>query len=117
MVKEERKEEHKPRIIKTIALIAGVATFLCGLLMVPFVVLAATEPNPGEFRTEGIMRLFFAVAFEIVSLFWPIAIIGLTLSMATLFIQRKNHFRILPFAFVLTGIGLYAVCFFILSLL
>ena len=38
MSEEERKVIQKPRVISRIALVAGIVTFLCGLLIVPFAI-------------------------------------------------------------------------------
>ncbi|MDH4240619.1 MAG: hypothetical protein OEW48_13745 [Phycisphaerae bacterium] len=41
---------------------------------------------------------------------WPIAAIGLVLSIVTLFIERNIYYRALPWAVILFGILLYVVC-------
>jgi hypothetical protein len=42
--------------------------------------------------------------------FWPVAAIGLVLSIVTLFIERNVLLRLLPLGFIVAGILLYAVC-------
>jgi hypothetical protein len=49
--------------------------------------------------------------------FLTLAAIGLVLSIVTLFIERNKCLRLLPLAFVLAGICLFAACYFLLDLL
>ncbi len=113
MSEEEKKEIHKAAIIiSRIALIAGVATFVCGLLVIPYafydalVYLPLSEPNyyviVSHLRSSATIPAF--------AFFWLIAAISLNLSIAPLFIERDERFRLLPLAFVLAGILLYEVC-------
>lgn len=107
---KERKEQHKAvRIISHIALIAGFVTFLCGLLLVPVAGLMAL--NPSAFKGEGITRLIAVVAYYSLISFWYITIPGLLLSLVALFIERNKYYRLLPLAFILIGLLLYAVCY------
>ena len=109
MSEEERKEKRKPRVISRIALVAGFATFLCGLLIVPAAGLMAF--NSSAFKDEGITRLIAVVAYYSFVSFWYIKISGLILSIVALFIERNKYYRLLPLAFVLLGFLLYVVCY------
>ncbi len=113
MSEEERKEKHKPRIISIIALVVGIATFLCGLLIVPFT-LCMVIVGPG-FAMDIILMLLFGLALFSTVLFVPLAIIGLILSIVTLFIERDIYLRAAPLTLVLFGILLYPVCYVSLS--
>jgi len=120
MSEEERKEQHKaPRIVSYIALVAGIATFLNGLLLVSITLWASIIPGAGgDFDFIGLILIVVAVESIIFSYYlWPIAAIGLVLSIVALFIERNKYFRLLPLAFVLAGILLYAVCYALLNLL
>ena len=110
MGEEEKINKHKSsRIISITALAIGIATFMCGLLIVPAAGLMAL--NPSALKGEGITRLIAFVAYYSLVSFRYITIPGLILSMAALFIERNKYYRLLPLAFVLTGFLLYAVCY------
>ena len=107
MSEEERKEKHEPKFTSIIALVLGIATFLSGLLIVPFtlcIVLDAFSIASGSMFLE-------VLAFGATVLLAPFAIWGLILSIVSLFIERNIYFRLLPLAFVLFGIGLLILCF------
>jgi len=113
MSEKERKEQHKAvRIISYIALIVGVATLLCGLLMVPATVLGAI--NPTAFMSERFDWLT-NIAYYSGLLFNYIFTISCTLSIITLFIERNKYYRLLPLAFVLIGVLLYLMCYVIVT--
>lgn len=107
MSEEEKKVKHEPKFISLIALVAGIATLLCNLLIVPFILCLVIE---GFSIASGLMFLF-AVAFGGTLLLAAFAIWGLILSVVTLFIERNIYFRLLPLALVLFGIGLWIMCF------
>jgi hypothetical protein len=109
---KERKEQHKAvRIISIIALIVGIATFLSGLLLVPFTLWFAIYPDAGhDLDLIGMLLTVVAVSSFCVSFFlWPIAAIGLVLSIVALLIERNIHLRLLPLAFFIVGICFYAM--------
>jgi hypothetical protein len=67
-------------------------------------------------RGEGhvIWMLLYVVAFLLilcVICLWPIAPIGLVLSIVALFIERNKYLRLLPLAFFIVGICIYAMCY------
>ena len=104
------------RIVSVIAFIVGIVTFLSGLALVPFTVWSAIIPNAGgEFDIIGL--LLCVVCVLSVCSFLPLATIGLVLSIVTLFIERNKRLRLLPLAFVLAGICLFAACYFLPDLL
>lgn len=110
---KERKEQHKAvRIISYIALVTGVATFLCGILMVPAVGLYVIN------RTAFISERFdwlTDMAWYSSRLFDYIVIPALILTIATLSIERNKYYQLLPGMFVLIGHLLYFVCYTILD--
>ena len=110
MSEEERKEKPKVRIVSIIALIVGIATFVCGLFIVPFTLWSHMFPNLGM-GIDVIWILLLAVALCSTVLFVPIAIIGLVLSIVTLFIERDIYLQAVPLTLVLFGILLYPVCY------
>jgi len=118
MSEEEKKEiPITYRIISIIALFIGISTFLSGLLLVPAALWLAIFPFAGQ---EGdVIGLIFVVLTIVPSLcrafLWPIAAIGLVLSIITLFTERDIYYRALPWTFVLFGILLYIVCGALLS--
>ena len=116
MSEEERKEEYKPKVVSYFAFVAGIATFLCGLLTIPYIVftgLTAIIPMLEAKIDEGITEVFFGRAFVSVLLFWPIAIIGLILSIVTFCLEQDKRFRIRPLTLELAGIGFYIASLFI----
>ncbi len=117
MSEEERKEEkQKPRIVSIIALIEGIATFVCGLFIVPFTLWFHMFPDPG-IGIDVIWILLLGVALCSTLLFVPLAIIGLVLSIITLFVERDIYLRAAPLTLVLFGILLYPVCYASLNML
>jgi len=113
MSEQEKKETHKGvRIISYIALIVGVATLFCGLLMVPAAGLGAI--NPTAFMSER-FDLLADVAYYSGLSFKYIFAISWTLSIVTLFIERNKYYRLLPLAFVLIGVFLYLMCYVIVT--
>jgi hypothetical protein len=98
------------RIISIIALFIGIATFLSGLMLVPATLWFAIIP-PTEGDVIGLLLsvlTFVPILCEIY--LWPIAAIGLVLSIITLFTERNMYYRALPWNFLLFGILLYIVC-------
>ncbi|MHC4641534.1 MAG: hypothetical protein ACYS32_07805 [Planctomycetota bacterium] len=111
-VGEEKKEIHKAaRIISRIALIAGVATFVSGLLVVPYAFCDALVSLPvRESDYHLIVQYLISSATKpAFAFFWLIAAISLNLSIAPLFIERDMRSRLLPLEFVLAGILLYYI--------
>ncbi len=87
----------------------GIVTFLLGLLIVPYAFCNAIVYYE-EFGAEVIAGILLVAALFAMISFWPTAVIGLILSIITLCIEGNVLFRLLPLAFVLAGILLYAVC-------
>lgn len=113
MSEEEKKEIHKAvRILSYIALIVGVATLLCGLLIVPAAGLGAI--NPTAFMSER-FDFLAGVAYYSGLLFRYIFTISGTLSIVTLLIERNKYYRLLPLAFILIGVLLYLMCYVIVT--
>ena len=108
MSEEERTEKRKPRTISHIALMYGIVAVLLGFLIVPYAFRDAIVYSDGP--GVEVIEIFLIVAMFAMISFWPTAVIGLVLSIVTLFIERKLLFRLLPLAFVVAGILLYAVC-------
>ena len=104
MSEEKKKEQNKAvRIISIIALVAGIAMFLCGLLIVPIPVLRVIG--------SGIPDLLSIAACYSLLLFRCIIIPALVLSLVTLLFERNKYYRWLPLAFVVAGILLYLSCY------
>ena len=100
----ERKEKHKPRIISRIALLAGIVTFLFGLMLFPFAfVYSSALVSPGELHHNFRAYFLSTVAYSYIIL-WPLFAISLILSIVTLFIERNERLRFLPLVLVLIGI-------------
>lgn len=109
MNEEEKKETPKGyRIISIIALVLGIATSLCGLIVFIGTVRAAVT-FPSDFDIIGMFLMFVAVVA--LCAFWPVFAIGLTLSIVTLFIEREMRFRLLPLAFVIVGACLISLSY------
>ena len=109
MSEEERKEKHiASRIVYVMALVAGIVTFLCGLLTIPLERLIANY-FPTEFFEADIELLIIIGVFFLWVWFWRIAAICLVPSIVTLFIERDKRFRLLPLTFVMVGMLLHAV--------
>ena len=104
------------RIVSIIALVVGVATFGIALLCVPAALWFTISPIAGgDFDIIGLILLVvYVLSF---CSFLPPAAIGLVLSIVTLFIERNKCLRLLPLAFVLAGICLFAACRFLPDLL
>ena len=117
MSEEKKKEKHKVlRIVSTIELFAGIATFLCGLLMVFLVcwtIIVRSGVKLGGLDVIGFFVL--AVGVSSMVLFWPIAVFGLVLSIVALFIERDMRSRLRPLILVLAGILIYTVCYALLN--
>ncbi|KPJ92681.1 MAG: hypothetical protein AMJ53_08870 [Gammaproteobacteria bacterium SG8_11] len=113
MSEEKRKIKHIViRIISITALYISVATFLRGFMLVPFTLWMTIFPFPDQ---QGdpiviILTVMCYVSFLCMIYLWPIAIIGLVLSIITLFTERNIYYRALPWNFLLFGILLYIVC-------
>lgn len=109
------EEQHKSvRIISRIALVAGIAIFLCGLLIVPIPVLRVIGLT--AFRMEGIPDLLSIVASYSNLLFRCIIIPALILSLVTLLFERNKYYRWLPLVFVVAGILLYLLSGLLLNI-
>jgi L-cystine uptake protein TcyP (sodium:dicarboxylate symporter family) len=108
MSKQDRKEQHKAvRIISYIALIVGIATFLCVLLIVPATGLYVI--NRKAFISERFDWLT-NIAWYSSQLFKYITIPAIILSIVTFLIERNKYYQLLPLAFVTIGELLYFVC-------
>ncbi|NIP24771.1 MAG: hypothetical protein GWN67_25515 [Phycisphaerae bacterium] len=106
--------KHKPKVISLIARIAGFVTFSLGLLMVPYSCYCAITPMSEPY--DWLISFYlFAPAIVSFEFFWLIAPISLLLSILPLVIERDIRHRVLPLAFVLTGIGLWVACYFLLT--
>ena len=100
------EKQHKAvRIISIIALVAGIAMFLCGLVLVPFSILLLVRGSVGSSDSFG--YLLFGVSFYSIRLFM---IPALVLSLVTLLFERNKYYQWLPLAFVVAGILLYLSC-------
>ncbi|MHC4543412.1 MAG: hypothetical protein ACYTDW_01670 [Planctomycetota bacterium] len=118
MSEKERKGKHKAaRIISITALVIGIATFLVGLLLVPITLWIVIFPFAGgEGDVIGLILLVVAFLPILCSIFlWPIAAIGLVLSIVTLFIEWNKCLRLLPLAFSIAGIWFYATHYFTMA--
>ncbi|NIP23700.1 MAG: hypothetical protein GWN67_23710 [Phycisphaerae bacterium] len=111
MSEEERGECKAARIVSITALVIGIATFLSGLLLVPATLWFAIIPGAGgDFDFIGMLLTVVDVSSFCVSFFlWPIAAIGLVLSIISLFIERDIHLRLLPLTFFIVGICFYTM--------
>ncbi|MHC4311830.1 MAG: hypothetical protein ACYSW3_05090 [Planctomycetota bacterium] len=116
MSEQKRKGKHKVlRILSTVELFAGIATFLCGLLLV-FLVCWTIIVRSGV-KVRGLDTIAFFVLTVGVSsmvLFWPVAVFGLVLSIFALFFGRDMRSRLQPLILVLAGILIYTVCYAIM---
>jgi hypothetical protein len=113
MSEEERKKDIPIayRIISIIALFVGIATFLSGLLFVLALLWNRIIPGAGgDFVSLG---MFLKLETFLSYVFWPSAVIGLVLSIVTLFVERNLCFRLLPLAFIIVGICLYELVYVI----
>lgn len=114
MSEEEGKEKPKvTRFISSMALVISIATFLLSLLIVPGILWITFYPEAGhDFDFIGMFLTAVAV-LSIICMFrlWPIAVIGLVLSIVTLFIERNKYLRFLPLAFFIVGICFYTILF------
>ena len=109
MSEEERNEKHiASRIVYIIAIVAGMVTFLCGLLTIPLERLI-TNYFPTEFFEADIELLIIIGVFFLWVWFWRIAAICLVPSIIALLIKRDKRFRLLPLAFVMVGMLLHTV--------
>jgi len=109
MSEEEKKEKQKPKVISSIPRLAGFVPFLSGLLVVFFTCWLAFGPHDKQLRELNvIVHIFFTVCLVSFELFWHITAISL---IVLLFIERDMRRRVLPLAFVLAGILLYAACY------
>ena len=124
------RDSHSNKVstLTKLSLIAGIATFLSGFLLVPFTLWSKLFPDP-ESGFSCIRFLLFGVARISYSLFPFIAIIGLVLSTLRFWFVYRDDWkfvwklmpwqidldtdiclRLLPFAFVVNGIILYGAC-------
>jgi len=111
MSEEKRKGEiQKPKVISRIARIAGFVTFSLSLLMVLYSCYYAFAKH-----SEQDIGLVIMVVPTLL-LFGIIAAISLILSIGTLFIEQDKRRQLQPLAFVLAGILLLAISFFIVGL-
>jgi hypothetical protein len=94
--------------ISYLALIPGITTLLLGLMIVPYA-FCDSIVYYDEIGAEVISGLFIAALFAMVS-FRPAVVIGLIMSIVMLFKGPNRYFRLLPFAFVVAGLLLYALC-------
>ena len=119
MSEEKRKEKHKAlRILSTIELFAGIATFLCGLLLVFLVCWTIIVRSGVKLRgLDAIAFFVLTVGVSSMVLFWPIAVFGLVLSIVALFLERDMRSRLRPLIFVLAGILIYTVCYALMYLM
>jgi hypothetical protein len=116
MSEEEKKERPKAhRIISIISLCIGIPIFLSGLSMVLAVLWFCIIPGAGEDSDVTGMFLIIAafLSFIYFWIFWPIPVIGLVLSIVTLFIERNMLLRLLPLAFSIVGICICAMFYVI----
>ena len=95
--------------ISYLALIPGITTLLLGLMIVPYAfcdaLVSSNEPGAYFFTLLSLdMALFAMVSFR------PAVAIGLIISIVMLFKGTNKYFRLLPFAFVVAGLLLYALC-------
>lgn len=110
MSEEERKEKHiVSRDISYLALIPSVTTFLLGLMIVPYA-FCDSIVYYDELGAEVISGVLLMAALFAMLSFWPTAAIGLILSIVMFFKGPNKYFRLLPFAFVVAGLLLYALC-------
>ncbi|MHC4113121.1 MAG: hypothetical protein ACYSUY_18760 [Planctomycetota bacterium] len=112
MSEEEKKEIPKAaRIISRIALVAGVATFVSSLLVVPYAFCEALVSLPvREGDYHAIVRyLRSSATIPAFAFFWLIAAISLNLSIAPLFIEREMRSRLRPLILVVASILLYYI--------
>ena len=109
MSEEKKQEKHKPRTISCIALVVGVIAFVSGLMIVTYALFGAFVSS------SDVIESFLRDAVKFANLsFWFSFYIGLILSIVTLLFERNKYYRLLPLAFVLVGIGLYAVSIYII---
>ena len=112
MSEEQRKEKRKPKAISRIALRAGIAMFLGGLLIFPFAyVYSHALVSPDEPHANFFAYFMLNVTYPSFYFLWPLFGISLILSIVTLFIERDKRLRLLPLALVLFGILLNAMFF------
>lgn len=110
MSEEEKKEQRKARIISRIALLAGIVTFLFGIMLLPFaIVYSSALVSPGEPFINFRAYFLSTVAYLSVLFLWPLFAVSLILSIVTLFIERDKRLRLLPLTLVLIGILLNAM--------
>jgi hypothetical protein len=86
-------------------------------MFVPFTLWMAIFPFAGqEGDVIGIILMVIAFVPSLCKAFlWPIAVIGLVLSIITLFTERNIYYRALPWNFLLFGVLLYIVCWALLN--
>jgi hypothetical protein len=95
------------RVVSVIGLLAGITTLFAGFLVCLFPLWLAVYPGAGgEFDIIGM--LLCAVGVCVFCCCMPVAPIALVLAIVTLFIERNIWLRLLPLAFVLAGICLFA---------
>ena len=98
------------RTVSVIALIAGIATFLGGLMVYLASLWLVVYPDAGhDFDIIGMLLVIVAVCVWCSCM--PVGPIALVLAIVTLFIERNIWLRLLPLAFVLAGICLFAASY------
>jgi len=113
MSEEETREKLEPRTLSIIAFIVGIASFLCMLMITTWFVWTNTVSPDGMYDVFDAIKVFrFILMFILFISYVLLVAIGLVLSIITLFIERNLYFQLLPFVYVVAGIGLCLVCYF-----
>lgn len=105
-------EEKRTIVIYRIALLAGIFTLSCSLMIFPFAYFYShTLVSPDEPHANFFAYFMLHVIYPSFYFLWPLFGISLILSIVMLFIERDKRLRLLPLAFVLFGILLNAMFF------
>lgn len=116
MSEEKRKVKHiAARIISHLSFVVSIVAFVFGSLIIPFA-LGSSFLSPG-LSSDFISGLLITVALFLMVLFVPTFIIGLILSIVTLFIERDLYFRVRPFILVMAIILIFSWFLALLSLI
>ena len=107
MSEEEKKEKRKPKVISYIAILTHVATIMACFVSVSMVLWSNKE------NADIATNIFLTDIDRIMRVFWPIPLIGLVLSIITLYTERNERYRLLTQALGLFGIWLYASCVYV----